>query len=312
MIKEKSLFLAPMEGVTEPHYRALIQKLYPEWDYMACDFLRLPSGGKYPKKHIIKHFGREQYEDQNVRNKTIYQVLAAPNSKIEPAMQDLAELEFPWVDLNLGCPSSTVCKRFGGSFLLSDRKLLRPIIQKMRKHFPNRLTVKIRVGFKDDTQFIDNLKMFEDEGVEAITIHGRTREQLYKGRANWGYIKKAVETVKVPVIGNGDIWSIEDIDSIFEYTGCHSVMIARGAMKTPWLARDYKNQESSARVHMMKNYFSHYINVLENQWPREKIHKRFKGLSRYIFDDLDNGPELKTQFLRSKTLDNFLYQLNQL
>ena len=93
---------------------------------------------------------------------------------------------------------------------------------------------------KDDKTFIDCIKLFEDEGVEAITIHGRTRDQLYKGLANWSYIEQAVKTTSLPIIGNGDLWTTSDIKNIFEQTGCHSVMLGRGALKTPWMSKILK------------------------------------------------------------------------
>src|SRR5690606_35962472 len=197
------VIFAPMEGITCDTYRGVIEDLYPEWDILSSDFLRVPSAGRYPQKHLLKHFGHQTY-NSHLKQKTIFQILASPTSYITEITEDLEKLDIPWLDLNLGCPSKTVVKNQGGSFLLSKPKELRKIIRTIRKSFKKTFTVKIRVGFTDDHFFEDNLKLFEEEGVEAITIHGRTREQLYKGKANWGYLKKAVETVSIPIIGNGD------------------------------------------------------------------------------------------------------------
>ena len=89
----------------------------------------------------------------------------------------------------------------------------------------------MRIGFKDDSNFLDCIKLFEHEGVNAITIHGRTRDQLYKGVADWKYIRMAAKATSVPIIGNGDIWSVSDIQNIFDYTNCHSIMLGRVALK---------------------------------------------------------------------------------
>jgi tRNA-dihydrouridine synthase len=101
----------------------------------------------------------------------------------------------------------------------------------------------MRIGYKDDNTFLDCIKLFEDEGVQAITIHARTRDQLYKGIADWSYIKQAVQATSLPIIGNGDIWTISDVKNIFEMTGCHSIMLGRGALKTPWMAKILKNKD---------------------------------------------------------------------
>ena len=203
--KEKSLIFAPMEGITDIHYRETILENYPEWDFVATDFLRAPSVGPYPVKHVLKHYGKSSYEDPEKQRKTIYQMLTTEDALTEDTVSKIRDLGFKWLDLNLGCPSKTVCKHRGGSFLLSDLQALRKVIKTIRSHFPHTFTAKIRVGYKDDTLFKDILRLLEDEGVDAITIHARTRDEMYKGVAKWEYVKTAVETVKTPIVGNGDI-----------------------------------------------------------------------------------------------------------
>ncbi|MDA9793229.1 tRNA-dihydrouridine synthase family protein [Bacteriovoracaceae bacterium] len=308
-IKERSLMFAPMEGVTDIAYREVINDLYPQWDTYATDFLRATSGAPYPTKHILKHYGKSAYQNLDVRNKTIYQVLTAQNALTEEICQQINDLEFPWLDINLGCPSKTVVKRHGGSFILSDTNLLKEIIGKVRQNFSGTLTAKIRVGFKDDALFSENLKVIEDMGFDGIIIHARTREQLYKGRANWDYIKQAVEQTNIPIIGNGDVWTTQDIDEIFKYTNCHSTMVARGALKSPWLAKLWKaNKKDSPanRIIEMKNYFDQLnLSYEEYGYPTTKILKRFKGLSRYMFDDFEDAEHFKTMALRSLSLETF-------
>ncbi len=309
MIEKNSLILAPMEGITDRYYRELIHLQYPDWDIMACDFLRIPSTGIYPEKHVLKHFGKEHYENPILRNKTIFQVLASDKSYSEQTLIQLKDLGFQWVDLNLGCPSKTVCKRFGGSYLLSDPKTLEQMIKQFRENFPHFFSVKMRVGFHDDKNFETCLKIFEAQGVDSITIHGRTREQLYKGRANWDYIKKAVKLVKTPIIGNGDIWNIDDIEKIFDHTNCHAVMIARGALKNPWLAKSYKEKRTlglEQLSHLQSEFFLNYKKILIKSIDENRILRRFKSLARYMFED---NPTLRGHLLRADSLAQFMQLL---
>ncbi|MBC75441.1 MAG: hypothetical protein CME64_05435 [Halobacteriovoraceae bacterium] len=314
--KEGSLIFAPMEGITDVHYRETILENYPEWDFVATDFLRAPSVGPYPVKHVLKHYGKTSYEDPNKQSKTIYQMLTTEDALTEDTVSKIKGLGFKWLDLNLGCPSKTVCKHRGGSFLLSDLVALRKVIKIIRASFPHTFTAKIRVGYKDDTLFKDILRLLEEEGVDAITIHARTRDEMYKGVAKWEYVKTAVETVNTPIVGNGDIWTVEDIERYFEYTKCHSVMIARGALKTPWLARLYKNglvDSQEIRAQEIKRYYRSYFERVDKLDMEElKKIRRLKAISRYIFDDLEDGEQKKRSFLLSKTREDMFSLLESL
>tara|TARA_Y100000780_G_scaffold232594_1_gene268585 strand:- start:254691 stop:255608 length:918 start_codon:yes stop_codon:yes gene_type:complete len=305
-----------MEGITDVHYRETILENYPEWDFVATDFLRAPSVGPYPVKHVLKHYGKTSYEDPNKQSKTIYQMLTTEDALTEDTVSKIKGLGFKWLDLNLGCPSKTVCKHRGGSFLLSDLVALRKVIKIIRASFPHTFTAKIRVGYKDDTLFKDILRLLEEEGVDAITIHARTRDEMYKGVAKWEYVKTAVETVNTPIVGNGDIWTVEDIERYFEYTKCHSVMIARGALKTPWLARLYKNglvDSQEIRAQEIKRYYRSYFERVDKLDMEElKKIRRLKAISRYIFDDLEDGEQKKRSFLLSKTREDMFSLLESL
>ena len=316
-ISPNSLMFAPMEGITDEYYRQTILDLYPEWDTVSCDFLRVPSTNPYPKQHVLKHYGKTIYQNTNAREKTIYQILTSPGAYTKDTVEMIASLGIKWLDLNLGCPSKTVCKNQGGSFLLSDLALLRQIVREIRKHYPYFFSCKIRVGYRDDENFIPILKLLEEEGVDLIKVHARTRDELYKGVAKWEYVKKAVDAVKVPIIGNGDIWTVEDIHKYFDYTGCYGVMLARSALKTPWLAKLYKmNQRDSIdlRKEEIKKYYSRfYEEILKQEKLVEASRiKRLKSISRYIFDDLEDGDKIKRSFLLSKSFDEQLEILNKL
>jgi tRNA-dihydrouridine synthase len=307
---------APLEGITDECYRLMMFKLFPEWDTMSCDFLRVPNPSPYLKKHIIKHYGNSIYNTKEFKDKNIYQILTSPGAYTEKTVKDIEELGFEWLDLNLGCPSRKVCGHKGGSYLLSDLPALREIIKTIRKNYNHTFTCKIRVGYQDDSNFEDIIKLLSDEGVDAIKIHARTRVELYKGIANWDYVKRAVELTDTPIIGNGDIWSSDDIKRYFEYTGCHSVMLGRGALKTPWLARDYKSgvQETYlSRAQDIKKYYEAFYQAVMDFKPDESTRiKRIKSVSRYLFDDLPDGETYRKRVLRAKTYNEQMIAVEEL
>jgi len=150
----------------------------------------------------------------------------------------IEDLGIQYLDLNLGCPVRKVVSQGGGAALLADEKKVGAIFEKVLgvlKKIP--LTVKIRKGFKDETgqEALRIAKIAEECGIAAITVHGRTQKQGYSGKADWEIIKLVKESVKIPVIGNGDVFSAEDALKMKEATGCDGVMIGRGSLGNPWI-----------------------------------------------------------------------------
>lgn len=314
---EKSLLFAPMEGITDEPYRIAMLKTFPEWDQFFTDFLRVPTVGKITEKMIMDHYGPRIYANESWRKKNSFQILTTPRAQTRSVVEILESLKMHHLDLNLGCPSKKVNSHKGGAYLLSDHIALKNVLQTIRQNFTGCFTVKMRIGYQDDRNFSDSLKLIQDEGVDAITLHARTREQLYKGVADWDYIAKAVSEVKIPLIGNGDIWIVEDIEKIFRVTKCHSVMFGRSALKTPWLAKLYKEHiedgghiDETFLLYERKKYLDQYFDALlveyrEIGWTSNLILKRFKSFSRNLFDDYDNFETIRGNFLRSESLEEF-------
>lgn len=140
------------------------------------------------------------------------------------------------IDINMGCPVPKVVNNGEGSALMKNPKLVEEILSSMVKKLKKPVTVKFRKGFDDgQVNAAEIAKIAESCGVSAVAVHGRTREQYYSGKADWGIIRQVKAAVKIPVIGNGDIWEPEDAKRMMEETGCDGVMIARGARGNPWL-----------------------------------------------------------------------------
>jgi len=285
-IPKGSLFFAPMEGITDEAFRKTILRLYPEWDFLATDFLRVPAAGKYPIKFLIKHFGNDLFGQKEIREKTMFQILTSHKAYTAQMVQDIAQLDVPWMDLNLGCPSPTVCKNGGGSSLLKNLNTLKPLLSTVRENFKGFLSAKVRIGYEDSSEFDNIIKLLNDEGFELITVHGRTRAQMYKEPANWSYIARAVKISQVPVIGNGDVWESDDVRKMFNDTGCHGVMVARGALKSPWMAKDFRCGIKSTPNKMMKEFFSTYRSQLESENITERgLLKQSKSIAKYMAND---------------------------
>jgi nifR3 family TIM-barrel protein len=304
-LNQKSLILAPLEGITDATYRNFIRDFLGGWDFYFTDFLRIPQCSSKKSSYISEHLGVVPHFEN-----TVLQILTSQKDAIEPTVKKAYDLGVKWIDLNLGCPANRVVLHQGGSYLLQDLLALKKILKIIRQSFPGIFSVKMRIGFKDDKNFFDLLHLIEDEGVEALTLHPRIRTQFYQGKSDWNYIKQAVEEIKIPVIGNGDIDTLEDIDRMFQETSCHSVMIGRGALRSPWLASFYKSQRKnpytdSERKAFLFSYFDGFQKAcLEAQLSHEATLKRLKSLCFNFFEK--DEEELKRKVLRSQAISHFM------
>ena len=148
----------------------------------------------------------------------------------------LEEGPYACIDVNMGCPVPKIVNNGEGSSLMRNPKLAEKILSAMVRAVKKPVTVKFRKGFNEDcVNAVEFAKMAESCGVSMVAVHGRTREQYYSGKADWNIIRQVKAAVKIPVIGNGDIFTPEDAGRMIEETGCDGVMVARGAKGNPWI-----------------------------------------------------------------------------
>jgi len=229
------LFLAPMSGVSESPFRLLCRRFGA--DVVVSEFISAV-GVARGLEHLFADMRFEEAE--RPIGIQLYGADATIMARAAEMVTAVAKPDF--IDINFGCPVKKVVKNNGGSGCLKDLGLVQQIIRAVRTatHLP--VTVKIRSGW-DETQRdpVSVALRCREAGAQALTLHARTRTQMFSGAANWDEIARVVEALDIPVIGNGDITTAADVVAMRRHTNCAGVMIARGAFGNPWLfaqARD--------------------------------------------------------------------------
>lgn len=225
---ENEVFLAPMAGVTDLPFRLICKEL-------GCGLL-------YTEMINAKALC---YDDKNTKkmlnildeeHPVAVQIFGSEPEFMGKAAQILNDYPNEILDINMGCPAPKVVKNGDGSALMRNPKLAGQVLDQVVKNSKKPVTLKIRKGWDDNSiNALEIAKIAEDRGICAITIHGRTREQYYSGQADWDIIGEVKSQISIPVMGNGDVTSVEDAIRIKDHTGCDAIMIGRGAQGNPWI-----------------------------------------------------------------------------
>ena len=237
-LKLKSrLVLAPLAGVSDSVYRFISHREGAALSYTEM----ISAKGLYYKSPG----SAELCEVAEKEGPVGLQLFGSEPMMLDFAVRALADNPNVLFDINMGCPVPKVVKNHEGSALFADPDLAARIVEAAVKASSETskkpVSVKMRIGFGEAKDYVAFAKRLEDAGASAITVHGRTREQYYSGRADWNAIREIKEAVSVPVIGNGDVRSLEDAERMLKETGCDLVMIGRGSMGNPWVFRGDKN-----------------------------------------------------------------------
>jgi tRNA-dihydrouridine synthase C len=232
-----ALVLAPMEGVTDAPMRAL-QTERGGFDYCVSEFLRVSQ--EVPPDHVILDYVPELRHGSATPSGAPVQVqlLGGDSEKLAATAEKAARLGAPGIDLNFGCPAPTVNRHDGGATLLKYPDRIRAIVEAVRKAVPAHLPVsaKLRLGFDNMNSIHLNADRAAEGGASWICIHGRTKIQGYTPPAYWGPIGEVRRRLQIPVIANGEIWSLDDFKRCRDETGCEHFMLGRGALADPALA----------------------------------------------------------------------------
>jgi tRNA-dihydrouridine synthase B len=226
------LFLAPMAGVSEPPFRQICRRMGA--DVVLSEFLSSEAIRRRIKRTL------EGADFEKCERPIGIQIYGAEAGAMAEATALITEHYKPeFIDINFGCPVKKVVQRNGGSGCLRDLELVQQIIRACvaATHLP--ITVKTRSGWNDDLRDPVGIALrMQDAGARAFTLHARTRTQMFSGRADWDEIARVVDALEIPVIGNGDVQTADDVVRMRQYTNCAGIMIGRGSFGNPWLFRD--------------------------------------------------------------------------
>lgn len=238
---DNNVFLAPMAGVTDMPFRILCRE-------QGCGFVYTEmvsaKGMHYNDAKSHKLIGIDEAEKP-----AGIQIFGSDPGILASIAQKMNYSDAALIDINMGCPTPKITKNGEGSALMLKPRLAGEIIKAVSSASVKPVTVKIRKGWDDEhINAVEIAEIAEKNGASAVTVHGRTREQFYSGKADWDIIRNVKKAVSIPVIGNGDIKRPEDALRMLEYTGCDAVMVGRGAQGNPWIFRRIKHFLASGEL----------------------------------------------------------------
>ena len=298
------VILAPMEGVTNLVFRRLIREIggtgltYTEFIASKA----LASRGKSVLE--MAKFDPDEYP-------IAIQIFGRDPTQMAEAARVVQDLGATIIDINMGCPSKKVCAHSGGSALMKEPELAIQIVREVKKAIEIPLTVKMRSGFDHSLRNAPQLAYAcQEEGAEMITVHWRTRQDLYGGTQEWETIRSVKEAVTVPVIGNGDIVDISSAKKMFERTNCDGLMVGRGAMKNPWSILEiasflkgdafvYPSPEQ--KKELLFRFLDRYYEFFQHQ---KATLGKFKQIAKYFCEELPNAKSFRKELLRSQTIED--------
>ena len=300
-------FLAPMEGITDSVYRDVAVK-HTDLDIICTEFVRL-SGDHFKPKQLKDTY--KLYENATLS----VQLMGENPTLFAQTVPHFLELGVSIIDLNLGCPSPTVNRKGCGVAMLLDWKLLVEVVSSIRKATDGLFSCKMRAGWDNEENAVEISRILENEGIDFLTVHPRTKVQRYKGHSNWDLLAEIKSARTIPIIGNGDIFVPEDAKRMIDHTRVDGIMIGRGILRNPLLYNqvhqfletgmyDYASSDD------YKIFYMDYANAMKAENRHEKaILSKLKEHFSNFHKSLEDGREFWDRLKVIQELDIFLDQM---
>lgn len=299
------MILSPMAGVTDYTFRRLIKRRGGV-GLVVSEFISVEGLTRHnPKAKRQMRFDEEE-------RPFAVQIFGGQPERMALGAEMAQEVGADILDVNCGCPAPKVVKHGGGSGLLRDLPRLETILKEIKKTITIPLTLKMRVGFSDSTiNATEVAKMAEQCGVEHIQVHGRTKEQGYKGLANWDLIRAVKESVSVPVSGNGDITSIEYGMKKWTEAGVDGILIGRGAMQNPWIFRQFNDVLNGREPYQpdleeKKAVLLEFFELVREEMPELPALGKMKQLAGQFTKGLVGGAQFRQTLYHSHSAQEIL------
>lgn len=307
---ENNVFLAPMAGVTDIAFRGLCVE-------MGCGLVyteMVSAKGLFYNSNNTKDMLRVSEEEKPVA----VQIFGSdPYIMAKTCDYFNSRDDICLVDINMGCPVPKIVKNGEGSALMRNPKLAAEIVKEVKKASAKPVSVKFRKGFtSNEINAVDFAKVMEQAGADAVTVHGRTREQMYEGYADWDIIRLVKENIRIPVIGNGDVFSPEAAIKIAEITKCDGIMVARGAQGNPWIFRQIlealKGHEVTYPTDIEKLQLCiRHLELSYHYYGEDRAVREMRKHIGWYIKGIKNCTEIKNSVNTEKKIDKVFNILNE-
>jgi nifR3 family TIM-barrel protein len=299
------LFLAPMEGVGDRCFRKAMASV-GGFDEAVTDFIRVPVNAH------VKSLARVYDAQETAPIPLAAQLMGSDPILMAEMAQEIESKGATRIDLNCGCPSNTVTGKGAGSSLLKDPSTLYEVANALVKAVSIPVTLKMRSGYADISLFKENLLAAQESGAVFITLHPRTKVEGYTPPARWELIAQAKEILRIPVVGNGDILTVEHAHQMLKMTKCDALMVGRGAVINPFIFHQIRSSFTGVPFtplwETLLRYFEVYLAEIPVDMPARNKISKMKQLMSFLFKGNDELLALRQTILTSSctSVDSFL------